>query len=150
MAKVGLISDTHGMLRRAALDALEGCEQIIHAGDVGSGEVIAALEEICPVLAVRGNMDSSALPLPWTAAVEVNGRMIYTLHILGELDLDPVAAGFAAVIHGHTHMPEVKQRGGVYYFNPGSAGPRRGLKPVSVGLMELEQERVLARIVYLD
>src|SRR5690348_17262624 len=124
---VGLISDTHGLIRPEALEALRGSRLIIHAGDVGNEEVIVALRAIAPVVAVRGNIDKSGWPatLPTTEVVGVGGLSIYVLHDLNELDLDPAAAGFRAVISGHSHKPSSEERNGVLYLNPGSAGPRR-------------------------
>jgi uncharacterized protein len=136
---VGLISDTHGLLRPEAQQALAGVDLIIHAGDIGTPEVLEALAKIAPVHAVRGNNDRGAWarPLPETAAIELEGASIYVLHDMNELDLDPAAAGFAAVVAGHSHRPAVQLREGVLYINPGSAGPRRFSLPVSVGFLEI-------------
>lgn len=148
---VGVISDTHGLVRPEAVEALQGVALILHAGDVGDRRVLEALEAVAPVRAVRGNMDLGALgaSLPETAVVEVGGYHLYLLHDLERLALDPAAAGFAAVITGHTHRPLVERRGGVLYLNPGSAGPRRGALPVSLALLEVEPSGLRARLVSL-
>jgi putative phosphoesterase len=146
---LGVISDTHGLIRHRALDALAGVCHIVHAGDVGSPEVLDALRAIAPMTAVRGNMDSSELELPWSAAVEVGGVPIYVLHDRYLLDLDPRAAGFAAVISGHTHLPDYEQHDGVLYLNPGSAGPRRTNKPVSVARLTVEGKQLGWRVIEL-
>lgn len=137
---IGVISDTHGLLRPEALETLEGwgCEMIVHAGDVGDPEILDALSEIAPVRAVRGNVDRGAWAerLPWTEVVEAAGLSVYVLHILEELDLDPAAADFDVVVYGHTHHPAVERRDGVLYLNPGSAGHRRFDRPVSLARLE--------------
>ena len=146
---IGVISDTHGLLRPEALAALRGSEHIIHAGDVGAPEILDALAEIAPVHAVRGNIDKGAWVrrLPETEVAEVGGISIYVLHDLAQLDLKPEAAGFKVVIYGHSHVPKEEIRGGVLYFNPGSAGPRRFKLPVTVGRLTLKGETVRAEIV---
>jgi len=148
---VGVISDTHGLVRPEALRALRGVELILHAGDVGSPEVLTALRMIAPVFSVRGNVDREdwARNLPKTRTVEVGGYTIYLLHDLHNLDLDPAAAGFRAVISGHSHHPGTEQRNGVLYLNPGSAGPRRFRLPVSVALLKIGREFLEARLVEL-
>lgn len=150
-ARVGLISDTHGLLRPAALEALAGVDRILHAGDVGHPEVLEALAALAPVTAVRGNVDRGAWAdaLPPTAAVEVAGSWIYVLHIVEELDLDPVAAGFTAVVFGHSHRPEVRRERGVLYVNPGSAGPRRFHLPIAVARLDLGHGGARAEILTL-
>ncbi len=139
VAIVGLISDTHGLLRPGALRALEGSDLIIHAGDVGKPEILDALKALAPVVAVRGNIDKGewAAALPLTATATVGSTTIYVLHDIQQLDLDPVAAGFQAVVSGHSHKPSRKDRGGVLYLNPGSAGPRRFQLPVTVARLDL-------------
>jgi putative phosphoesterase len=136
---VGVISDTHGLLRPQALDLLRGSEHIIHAGDIGEPEIIPALERIAPVTAVRGNIDKSgwAQRFPETQVVELGGLHIFVLHDLNALDLNPKAAGFAAVISGHSHQAKQEIKDGVLYFNPGSAGPRRFKLPVTLGRLEI-------------
>src|SRR5215468_5391102 len=135
MAIVGVISDTHGLWRPEVVEVLRGSEHILHAGDVGTPEILDKLREIAPVTAVRGNVDRGAwaVVLPHSEVFEMEGVSIYMLHILDELDLKPEAAGFGVVVYGHSHKPATEMRGGVLYFNPGSAGPRRFKLPVTVG-----------------
>jgi uncharacterized protein len=132
---VGVISDTHGVLRPEAIEALRGSEHIIHAGDVGSPEILAELSALAPLTAIRGNIDKGAWArkLPETEVLELGGISIYVLHDLAQLDLKPKAAGFSVVISGHSHVPKSETREGVLYVNPGSAGPRRFRLPISVG-----------------
>ena len=148
---VGVISDTHGLLRPEAIAALRGSEHIIHAGDIGAPEIIPALEEIAPVSAIRGNVDREpwAKKFPETDVVELAGVHIYVIHDLKALDLNPRAAGFTAVISGHSHQPRQEIKDGVLYFNPGSAGPRRFRLPVSVGRLEIIDGKVSGRIIQL-
>jgi len=136
---IGLISDTHGLLRPEAVRALEGADLIIHAGDVGAPEILDVLRAVAPVVAVRGNVDTGAWAsaLPATAVAEANGTLIYVLHDLNELDLDPAAAGFGVVVSGHSHQPARAERGGVLFINPGSAGRRRFKLPVTVARLDL-------------
>jgi putative phosphoesterase len=136
---IGLISDTHGLLRDQALEALRGSELIIHAGDVGKPEILSALEELAPVIAVKGNIDTGAWAskLPATALVEVGPATIYVLHDVHELDLDPVAAGIRIIVSGHSHKPSRIEKSGVLYINPGAAGPRRFKLPVTVARLDL-------------
>lgn len=140
MKTIGIISDTHGMLRTTVHKALQGMDLIIHAGDVGSLEVLKVLRKIAPVYAVRGNMDGGELGdiLSPTEVVDVRGNLFYVLHDLGRLDLDPVAAGFSGVIYGHTHKPARKEKNGVIYLNPGSAGPKRFQLPVTLAIMTID------------
>ena len=135
---VGLISDTHGLLRERAVAALAGCELIVHAGDVGRPEVLEGLRAIAPLVAVRGNVDAGAWAagLPETAEAEVAGARIYVLHDLLGLALDPAVRGFQVVVSGHSHKPAESRRDGVLYVNPGSAGPRRFKLPISVARMD--------------
>lgn len=137
VTRIGIISDTHGLLREEALRALQGSELIIHAGDVGGRDILDALEKIAPVIAVRGNTDHDAwgITLPTTAVVEAGSAMIYVLHNIHELDLDPTAAGFQIVVSGHSHKPSKIERDRVIYLNPGSAGPRRFQLSVTVALL---------------
>lgn len=150
--RIGVISDTHGLLRPEAVEALKGSEVIIHAGDVGTPEVLEALGRIAPVVAVRGNVDTApwARRLPATEVVEASGRLLYVLHQLEHLDLDPVAAGFAAVIYGHSHNPSVEIRGGVLYLNPGSAGPRRFSLPITLVRLRLSEGALAPELVSLE
>jgi putative phosphoesterase len=149
---IGVISDTHGLLRPEALGALRQSEHIIHAGDVGSPEILEKLSTIAPVTAVRGNVDKEAWSrnLPETEVLELGGISLYVLHDLAQLDLNPKAAGFAVVISGHSHVPKQEMRDGVLYFNPGSAGPRRFKLPVSVGRLILEDGRVRGELLQLQ
>lgn len=149
---IGVISDTHGLLRPEALEALAGAKLLIHAGDIGSPDILPALARLAPVEAVRGNVDTEAWarPIPETAVVEIQGRSLYVLHDLKQLDLDPRAAGFAAVISGHSHVPANEVRNGVLHFNPGSAGPRRFRLPVSVGRLWVSSKGIKAEIVVLN
>ncbi|MGH9586892.1 MAG: metallophosphoesterase family protein [Acidobacteriaceae bacterium] len=148
---VGVISDTHGLLRPEVLPALAGVEHILHAGDVGDIAILDTLRAIAPVTAIRGNVDVSGAVarLPETELVELRGVSIYMLHDLGTLDLNPVAAGISVVISGHSHQPMMERRKGVLYFNPGSTGPRRFTLPVSLGLLLIDQGSVEPRLVNL-
>jgi putative phosphoesterase len=148
---LGVISDTHGLVRPEALAALAGVERIVHAGDIGNREVLEALARVAPVTAVRGNNDRGdwAAGIPETEVVEVGGVSLYLLHDLHELDLEPRAAGFAAVITGHSHQPRVEERDGVLYLNPGSAGPRRFKLPISLARLTITGARVRAQLVTL-
>jgi len=149
--RIGVISDTHGLLRPEALSALEGVELIVHAGDVGDPEILDRLKRIAPVFAVRGNVDTEpwARELPRTTMVEAEGANLYVLHNLRELDLKPAAAGCSAVITGHTHQPEIVEKNGVLYLNPGSAGPRRFQLPISLAFLDVQQGKCRAEIVRL-
>jgi len=150
--EVGVISDTHGLVRPEALAALRGVERIVHAGDVGSPDVLARLREIAPVSAVRGNNDRGpwADALPLSDVVEIGDVSLYVLHDLHELDLEPHAAGFAAVISGHSHQPRVDTKHGVLYLNPGSAGPRRFTLPICLARLTIDGTRLSARLVTLS
>lgn len=151
--KIGIVSDTHGLARPEAIEALAGVEHILHLGDVGKPEVLKALGKIAPVTAVRGNVDRTGpcAKLPETEVVLFEECYLYMLHDLGTLHLDPAAAKFAAVLYGHSHVPNYSTRKGVLYFNPGSCGPRRFELPVTVGLLTIGVNRVLTpRIVTLD
>ena len=149
---LGVISDTHGLLRPEAAAALAGVERIVHAGDIGSPDVLAALGRLAPVTAVRGNNDRGewAAGIADTEVVEVGGVSLYVLHDLHELDLDPRAAGFAAIIAGHSHQPRLEERDGVLYLNPGSAGPRRFKLPISLARLTIADARVRAELVTLE
>jgi putative phosphoesterase len=149
--RVGLISDTHGLLRPEAVAFLRGSDLIVHGGDIGREDILE-LATLAPVTAVRGNNDTG----PWAGAVRqtevlrVGGVAIYVMHDLGELDLDPAAAGFQVVVSGHSHRPSVVERDGVLYVNPGSAGPRRFKLPIAVGELLVVEKSVSARVVELD
>lgn len=153
---IGVISDTHGLLRREAVDALRGSDHIIHAGDVGASEIglseiLDQLALIAPITAIRGNIDKAewCRKLPETEVLELGGISIYILHDLARLGLKPQAAGFSVVISGHSHIPKQEKRAGVLYFNPGSAGPRRFKLPVSVGKLVVEDGNVRGELVAL-
>ena len=149
---IGVISDTHGLLRPEALAALRESQHIIHAGDVGAPEILDQLAAIAPVAAVRGNIDKEAWArkLPQTEVIEMGGASIYVLHDLAQLDLRPKASGFDVVISGHSHVPKQETRNGVLYFNPGSAGPRRFRLPISVGRLILERGKVRGELVTIS
>jgi putative phosphoesterase len=148
---IGVISDTHGLLRPEAIAALQGVDRILHAGDVGDPEILIALAEVAPVTAVRGNVDTQAWAgrLSQTEIVEVDGVTIYMLHDLSQLDLKPKAAGFRAVVYGHSHQPKIEEKDGVLFFNPGSAGPRRFNKPISIGKLTIKAGVVRAETIDL-
>jgi putative phosphoesterase len=150
--KIGLISDTHDVLRPQARDALAGVAHILHAGDICESHVLADLAAIAPVTAVRGNNDRGAWAreLQKTMRVELGGVSIYIVHDLAELDIDPGAAGVQAVIYGHSHKPRIEERAGVLYVNPGSAGPRRFSLPVSVGFLEIKTGKINATLETLQ
>ncbi len=149
---IGLISDTHELLRPQARRALAGVTHILHAGDICEGNVLAELAEVAPVTAVRGNNDRGAWArgLQTTAMVEIGGVSLYVVHDLSELDIDPRTAGVQAVIYGHSHKPLIEERAGVLYVNPGSAGPRRFTLPISVGFLEIAAGTVTARLQTLQ
>jgi putative phosphoesterase len=146
---IGVISDTHGMLRPEAAAALRGSDRIIHAGDVGAPEVLAALSTLAPVIAVRGNNDRGAwaTSIATTEVVDADGLLIYVIHDVKELDLDPAAGDFRVVVSGHSHRPSQETRDGVLWFNPGSAGPRRFQLPVAVGRLTIADGVVRGKLV---
>ena len=150
--RIGVISDTHGLVRDQAVAALRGSEMILHAGDVGSGDVLDTLDGIAPVIAVRGNIDwpAWAETLPETRTVEIAGRRLHLLHDIGMLDLDPAAEGIDAVIFGHSHQPLNERRDGVLYLNPGSAGPRRFRLPICLARLDVGEEGLVAEITDLQ
>ncbi|MDQ0012843.1 putative phosphoesterase [Variovorax boronicumulans] len=151
MIRVGLISDTHGLLRPQAVAALQGSDFIVHGGDIGGAGILEALSAIAPLTVVRGNNDRE----PWAEAIaetqflKVGGVRVYAIHDLSQIDIDPAAAGVRVVISGHSHKPKVEERGGVLYINPGSAGPRRFKLPIAVGELIVNGDSVTARIVEL-
>jgi putative phosphoesterase len=149
---LGVISDTHGLLRPEALDALRGSDMIIHAGDVGKPEVIDRLGEVAPTHVVRGNIDNGswAAALPMTELVTLGKHRLFVLHDLSQLDVDPAAAGFAAVVFGHSHRPSIETRSGILFLNPGSAGPRRFKLPVTIARVKTSGQRLRADIVELQ
>ena len=149
--KIGVISDTHGLLRPEALEALAGVDHILHAGDVGNPDILDALRELAPVTAIRGNIDThgQCADLPATDVVELAGKLFYLVHSEHWIDINPAAAGIAVVVSGHSHQPSIENRAGVLYLNPGSAGPRRFKLPVTVAIVEIEvdEDHIEARIV---
>lgn len=148
---IGVISDTHGLLRPEALAALQGSEHILHAGDIGMPEIIPALEKIAPVTAIRGNVDREPWTkrFPETKVVELAGLLFYLIHDVNALDLNPRAAGFAAVISGHSHQPKQEIKDGVLYFNPGSAGPKRFKLPITIGQLQIVNGKIEGKIIPL-
>lgn len=152
MRRIGLISDTHGLLRPAAVDFLRGCELIIHAGDIGGATLLEALVAVAPVVAVRGNNDREGelADLPETTRLQVGEVEIYVLHDLKQLAIPPAAAGVNVVVSGHSHKPLVEEREGVLYVNPGSAGRRRFKLPICVGELLINGREVMPRVVELD
>jgi putative phosphoesterase len=149
--RVGVISDTHGLLRPEAIEALQGVDQIVHAGDIGNPRILDDLRRIAPVSAVRGNVDlgSWALDLPTTQLVEAGKALLYVVHDLSTLDLDPRAAGFQVVISGHSHRPLIERREEVLFVNPGSAGPRRFRLPVSLVRLEISDQGIVPQLVQI-
>ncbi len=149
--RFGVISDTHGLLRAEALAALQGSQHILHAGDVGNVAILDRLRAIAPLTAIRGNVDvvGACAQLPDTQLVQLAGHSIYMLHDRQTLDLDPVAAGIAVVVSGHSHHPAIQWHKGVLYFNPGSAGPRRFSMPVSLGFLTITETAIEPRVVEL-
>jgi uncharacterized protein len=150
--RIGVISDTHGLLRPEAFKALQGAEHILHAGDVGDPATLDTLRAIAPVTAIRGNIDEGGPcnHLPPTEFVELSSRSIYMLHDVKKLDLNPEAVGISVVIFGHSHKPLVEWRRGVLFLNPGSAGPRRFELPVTLAWLNIEADTLSARIVQLE
>jgi putative phosphoesterase len=148
---IGVLSDTHGLLRPEVLTALAGVDHILHAGDVGDPTILTTLARIAPVTAIRGNIDTHGpcSALPATEAIELAGCLIYMLHAREDLDLSPQAAGIAAVIYGHSHQPSIEQHQGVLYLNPGSAGPRRFNLPITYALLRIQNAQPQAEILIL-
>ena len=148
---IGIISDTHGLLRAEALRQLSGVQHILHAGDVGDAAILDRLRSIAPVTAIRGNIDVSGAcaQLPATEAVELGGRLFYLVHSIADLDIVPAAAGVNVVVYGHSHRPEVKEHDGIVYLNPGSAGPRRFNLPITIARGIVENGTVRVRIIEL-
>lgn len=152
MPRIGVISDTHGLLRPEAMAALQGCDAILHAGDIGSADIVTRLSTIAPTTAVRGNNDKGdwASALPETEWIEIDGVLIHLLHDIADLDVDPRAAGIRVIVSGHSHRPGIEERDSVLHLNPGSAGPRRFKLPVSLSILDIDQKHATARIVELD
>jgi uncharacterized protein len=151
MARIGLVSDTHGLVRPQALDFLRGCDHIVHGGDIGHADVLKALGELAPVTAVRGNNDRGAWAeaLPETTTVELAGLRIHVLHDLSRLAIDPTEARLDVVVSGHSHRARIEQRGGIVFINPGSAGPRRFKLPITVAELRVDGAAITPRIVEL-
>jgi putative phosphoesterase len=151
MARIGLISDTHGLLRPEAIDALRGCDHIVHGGDIGDRVLLDALANLAPVTAVRGNNDTAAwaATLPDATRLQCEGVTLYVLHDAKQLRIDPHAEGIDVVVSGHSHRPVIATRDGVLYVNPGSAGPRRFRLPVTLALLDIVDARATARLVPL-
>jgi uncharacterized protein len=147
---LALISDTHGLLRDSVAEALKRFDLIVHAGDVGPRSLLQRLETIAPVVAVRGNVDQELASLPSTELISVNHQLIYVLHDLSLLDLDPATVGLAMVVSGHSHQPKITRKRGVLYVNPGSIGPRRFRLPVSFAKMDFEERKFVVELVHLD
>lgn len=152
MHRVGIISDTHGLLRPQAIAALRGCDRIIHGGDIGKPQILEELSALAPVTAVRGNNDkgSWAENLPETLRLEIDGICVYVLHDLAQLDIDPQETGMRVVVSGHSHRPLIAERDGVLFINPGSAGPRRFRLPIAVAELVIDGQSVTPRIVELS
>ena len=149
--RVGLISDTHGLLRPEALAFLAGCDHIVHGGDIGGPDILERLALLAPLTTVRGNNDTAAWTraIPATARIDLGGVTLYAIHDVKELDIDPAAEGVRVVVHGHSHRPSTRTAGGVLYVNPGSAGRRRFSLPISAGELVIEAGRVRVRLVDL-
>jgi uncharacterized protein len=144
--KVGIVADTHGLVRESVLNALGNVDLILHAGDVGHSRVLDKLRQCAPVVAIRGNVDAETLSLPATEVVSIQRRLVYLLHSLDDLDLNPVVAGFSMVISGHSHKPFIRCKEGVWYVNPGSIGPRRFKLPISFALADFIAEPIDVRL----
>jgi putative phosphoesterase len=149
MLRIGLVSDTHGLLRPEVAEFLRGCDHIVHGGDICDRNIITALEALAPVTAVRGNNDRGAWAegLRKSVGIRFDEVLLYAIHDLALIDVDPAAAGVRVVVSGHSHRPSIDERGGVLFVNPGSAGPRRFRLPISAGELLIEGDRVSARTV---
>ncbi len=149
--KIGVLSDTHGLLREQVIGRLRGCDLILHAGDLGSPSILAELRAIAEVVAVRGNVDTGswANALSLEEYVDIAGRRICVVHDLSTLSLDPISAGVDIVIYGHSHKPALERKGGILYLNPGSAGPKRFRLPVSMAILSVADEAILPEIIAL-
>ena len=150
MKTIGVISDTHGLVRPEAKAVLTGVDALVHAGDVGNHTVLEELKELAPLTVIKGNIDKWTNELPDDAVLEIDGRCLYVLHSVGDLDLDPKAAGFDVVISGHSHKPSISEKEGVLYLNPGSAGPRRFTLPIAVAKLYLSDTGIEAEIIELE
>jgi putative phosphoesterase len=147
---VAIVADTHGLVRKSVLDALGNVDLILHAGDVGHAMVLDQLRECAPVVAISGNVDTEILSLPATEVVSVHERLVYLLHNLADLDLNPAVAGFSMVVSGHSHMPLIRSKDGVWYVNPGSIGPRRFKLPISFALADFGPEQIDVKLKELS
>lgn len=149
---VGIISDTHGLLRPKAKELLETCDAIIHAGDIGSEDILTSLKDFAPTYAVRGNVDWEpwARKLPINDVIEIAGRFFYIIHVLDNIDLDPVSGDIDAVISGHSHLPHIIENENVLYMNPGSAGPKRPGKPISIGKIVIDSQGIHPEIINIQ
>ncbi|QUH25630.1 metallophosphoesterase family protein [Serpentinicella alkaliphila] len=147
--KVAVISDTHGLVRPQLIEELAGCDLIIHAGDIGSNEVINELEKVAPVRAVRGNVDREewCLKFPKSDVIELGDKYVYLIHNIEDLDIEPTAGGFDIVIYGHSHKPSVEEKKGVIYLNPGSVGPRRFNLPISYAILEVKKNSISQSLI---
>jgi putative phosphoesterase len=147
--KIGVIADTHGLLRPEAIEALKGSDLIVHAGDIGKPEILEALKSVAPVVAIRGNIDTGewCQSLPIGETVEAGEHKLYVIHNLSDLEVDPKTAGFKGVIFGHSHQPSMETRNGVLFLNPGSAGPRRFKLPISVAIIEIKGEELKPELI---
>lgn len=152
MKTIGVISDTHGLVRPEALDALRGTDFILHAGDIGAPEVLDSLRSIADVAAIKGNNDRDpwARRIPETAEVKLEAVKIYLIHNVRDLAIDPAGAGYRVVVSGHSHMPSIREQNGVIYLNPGSAGPRRFKLPIAVARLQVDRESVRAEIIPIE
>ena len=150
--KIGIISDTHGLIRPEVLQEFKGVDMIMHAGDIGSSDVLESLESIAKVYSVRGNTDNGmfASYLPKTEVVKIGDLYLYLIHDIDELDLNPAAAGFNAVIFGHSHTPKIKEQNGILFFNPGSAGPKRFKLPTSAGILHVTEKSINGELINLN
>jgi putative phosphoesterase len=144
---LAIVSDSHGLLRDSVTDALQDVDLIIHAGDLGSRGLLERLEAVAPVIAVRGNVDKELIDLPLTQTVSVNEHLIYVLHDLDQLDLDPAIAGIEMIVHGHSHQPRIERRRDVLYVNPGSIGPRRFRLPISMAKVTFDRQELAVRLI---
>ncbi len=149
MKNIGIISDTHSLLRPEAISLLQGCDRIFHAGDIGCLEIIEKLSSIAPVTAIKGNIDKDewASDFPDSEAIEIGGKFIYMLHNLRDLDIDPVAAGFDIIISGHSHKSDIEHKDEIIYLNPGSAGPRRFKLPITLAKIEISDDNISTEII---
>lgn len=152
MKRIGIVSDSHSLVRSEVIEALGGCDHILHAGDIGSQAVIDELSRVSSVTAINGNIDKGELGAryPSEEVIEIDNIYIYMLHNIHDLDLDPVAAGFQVVVSGHSHKPSIENKEGVLYINPGSIGPRRFKLPIALAILVVENEELCAEVLEID